>query len=874
MIASLCAALGEGLVVKQILVAESSQTRRRALTTLLTQRGFAVTALPGLNEAHSLLRRMHPSTTRGDAVVLGWPEHPDGSAEDVFGLLYGERFEHLPVLLMAESADAGAVNWRMTRPRTSLLLWSDFQEAPQALDDLLRRDAHPRQSTEPEGAPLRVLLVDDSPTVRAAYAKLLHKEGYQVTTAASVAEGLDRVTEHLYDIAIVDYYMPHQNGTVLIEALRLNPATRHILVATLTGTYSDAIITESLAAGAVDCLFKSEARELFLARLASLARTVRDRQAIDEDRRRLEGILSSVGDGVYGVDAAGVVRFVNPAALDLLGHSDAADLVGRDAFESIHPLKEDGSAGEREACFLSRCYAEGDQVSAWPTVFWTSTGRAVPVECTVYPLIIDGQRKGSVVAFRDVSARRLLEDELRWQAEHDSLTQLHNRAWFEGQLQHEIDRLKRSGQTSLLLFIDLDRFKYVNDTAGHSAGDQLLREVSHRLRSRLRGSDILARMGGDEYAVILRNVHVDDVNTLADGFRRALVGTPFAHEGKSYRITLSIGVAKLDGNTLSPGEAMAHADIACHQAKRSGRDQTHLYEPSSGQRAGMERDLGWSARLEEALQGQGFVLCYQPILPLAGFPAGTPDQDERDRWREGIEQQTDIPALFEVLLRLRDSHGELVSPNAFLPAAERFGLIRQIDRWVIDRALRTLRETEANPCRVELSVNLSGQSLESPDMVEFITASVVKYDVDPERLVFEITESHSIRDVEGVRRLVSGLRELGCRIAVDDFGTGFSTFAYLKTLEADILKIDGSLLSGLPDDRLDRTVVSALTAIARTAGKRTVAECVENPAALAALHACGVDYVQGYAVGMPRLSLSPSAPTLVAANGAGRLADG
>ncbi|HRQ63763.1 MAG TPA: EAL domain-containing protein [Xanthomonadaceae bacterium] len=860
--------------MKQILVAESSQTRRRALTTLLAQRGYAVTALPGLHEAYALLRRMHPSTTRCDAVVLGWPEHPDGSAEDVFGLLYGERFEHLPVLLMAESADVGAVNWRMTRPRTALLLWSDFQEAPQALDDLLRPEALPRESTEPAGTPLRVLLVDDSPTVRAAYAKLLQKEGYQVETAASVAEGLDRVTEHVFDIAIVDYYMPRENGTVLIEALRMDPTTRHILVTTLTGTYSDAIITESLAAGAVDCLFKSEAKELFLARLASLARTVRDRHAIDEDRRRLEGILSSVGDGVYGVDASGVIRFVNPAALELLGHGDAADLVGRDAFDALHPLKEDGSAGKREACFLSRCYAEGDQVTAWPTVFWTSTHRAVPVECTVYPLIIDNQRKGSVVAFRDVSARRLLEDELRWQAEHDSLTQLHNRAWFQNQLMHEIDRLKRSEQTSLLLFIDLDRFKYVNDTAGHSAGDQLLQEVSRRLRSRLRGSDILARMGGDEYAVILRNVRVEDVGTLADGFRRALVGAPFVHEGKSYRITLSIGVAKLDSSTLSPQEAMAHADIACHQAKRSGRDQTTLYEPGSGQRAGMERDLGWSARLEEALTGEGFVLCYQPILPLADLPASPQDQSERDRWTRQLEQDTTIPALYEVLLRLRDAHGELVSPNAFLPAAERFGLIRQIDRWVIDRALRTLRETEGHQRPVHLSINLSGQSLESNDLVEFITSRVVKHDVDPERLVFEITESHSIRDVEGVRRLVSGLRELGCRIAVDDFGTGFSTFAYLKQLQADILKIDGSLLCGLPEDVLDRTVVSALTAIARIAGKRTVAECVENPAALAALKACGVDYVQGYAVGMPRLSLSPSAPILVDAFGNQHLAAG
>ncbi len=846
--------------MKSVLLAEASQTRRRALSALLSARGYAVTALPDLDEAYRALQRSTTAAASYAAVVLGWPEYADGTVEDVFGLLHSERFEHLPVLILADSASTGAVNWRMTRPGTALLQWGDFGEAGEALDQLLR----PRQTSGPElgsgGSNLRVLLVDDSPTVRMAFAKLLRRHGYDVEIASNVAEGLDRAANQPFDIAVVDYFMPGGNGTELIAALRADPATEHILAATITGTYSDTIISESLACGAVECLFKSEAKELFLARLSSLARTVHDRKAVDAERKRLQGILSSVGDGVYGVDPEGRIEFINPAAIDLLGFADASELIGRGAFESFHHTSEDGTPLSRPASYLNQCYADGSQVLAWQTAFWTAARRAIPVECTVYPMRIDGVRTGSVVAFRDISARRALENELRWQAEHDALTKLHNRAWFEAQLEQEINRLKRSEQVSVLLFVDLDRFKYINDTAGHAAGDQLLIEVTGRLKSRLRASDHLARMGGDEYAVILRNVNADDIAGLADGFRKALTGAPFVYAGKSYRITISIGAARMDRHTASPSEAMAHADIACHIAKNAGRNQTHVYTPELGRKAAMDEDLGWSARLEEALRNDRFVLCFQPIVPLKGLEQEPYPAAERGLWKRQLDRNPNSAALYEVLLRLRDAQGELVSPNAFLPTAERFGLMPDIDRWVIDRSLRALREARAQESRhLMLSINLSAQALASAGLAAYITAKVVEHNIDPAMLVFEITESHSIADVASVQALLHELRQLGCRIAVDDFGTGFSTFSYLRQLEADILKIDGSLIAGLPDDQLDRTVVAALVSIARSAGKLTVAECVENSAALFTLLQCGVDYVQGHSVGMPRLQLAANA---------------
>jgi diguanylate cyclase (GGDEF)-like protein/PAS domain S-box-containing protein len=743
----------------------------------------------------------------------------------------------------------------MSRPRSALVLWSDYLEVGAALEALLRPVESARPNLGVGGPALRVLFVDDSATIRMGFSKLLDKQGYLVELASSVKEGWERAQALPFDIAIVDYLMPEQNGTALIKALRDDPETSHILCATITGTYSDGVIAESLAAGATECLFKSEAKELLLARIASLARTINDGKAIDRERRRLKGILASVGDGVYGVDADGVIQFINPAALDLLCHSRPEDLVGRSAFESIHHSDEDGSPMSRATSYLSQCYATGSDVTALQTVFWTAQRRCIPVECTVHPLRMDGERTGSVVAFRDVSARRRLEDELRWQAEHDGLTKLHNRIWFEAQLEQEISRLRRSGQTSLLLFIDLDRFKYINDTAGHSAGDRLLVEVSQRLQSRLRGADHLARMGGDEFAVLLTNVSASDLPALADGFRKALTASPFTYGGKSYRITLSIGASRLDSTTLSPSEAMAHADIACHIAKNGGRNQVHVYTDESGRQAAMDVDLGWSVRLEEALRTDRFALCYQPIVPLKGIEYENLSPGVKDLWLRQLERNPDSPALFEVLIRLRDSAGELVSPAAFLPAAERFGMMADIDRWMIDHALRAMREVRNSSRPVALTLNVSAQTLEKGGLAEYVTAKIVEHDVNPGALVFEITESHSITDLGSARKQLHALRQLGCLIAVDDFGTGFSTFAYLRQLEADLLKIDGSLIQGLPDDPLDRVVIAALTSIAETAGKRTIAECVEDPAMLMSLYECGVDFVQGYVIGMPRMHL-------------------
>lgn len=844
--------------MKSVLVAEASPTRRRALAALLRQHGWDAIAPESTQACCEVLANAGNRGLRIEAVVLGWPEKLERCDHDLRELLHAEHLQHVPVVVFADLGTDAIAQWRMTRPRTSLLMWSEYTQVARQIEQAGVQQILPAPPPPRPQSAQRVLLVDDSPTVRTAFKRLMLRHGYEVETADSADSGLKLALSRPFDIAIVDYFMPGQNGTALIAALRRYPQTRHILAAIITGTYSDEVIVESLASGAVECLFKSETKDLFVARLASLARTVSDRKAIDAERRRLEGILAAVGDGVFGVEADGTILFVNPAAVQILGYQDARLLIGRQAGEAIHP-GPNGEWNPDDPGQLTHAYRNGEVLPHWQSVFWTASRLPIPVEGTVYPLHVDGARRGSVVAFRDVSAQRKLEEQLRWQAEHDSLTQLHNRAWFERQLDLELQRLRQNNEAGALLFVDLDRFKYINDTAGHGAGDELLVEVSRRIRSQLRPGDQIARMGGDEYAILLRNVPAEDIGTLADSIRTAISNAPFSHGGKAYRITLSIGATAIDRTTPSPEAAMAQADLACYQSKNAGRARSHVYNPERDDLATMTEELGWSSRLQDALVQDRFELVFQPIVPLRGIENETGEQPAAELWQRQFLRNPDEPMIFEALLRLRGNEGDLIQPSVFLPAAERFGLMADIDRWAISRAIGALQETRDYHRPLSLTINLSAESLADDSLVDFVTDCLVRHNVDPGALIFEITESRTLEDIVGVRALLTRLRLLGCHIAIDDFGTGFSTFAYLRQLDADFLKIDGSIVRGLPDDGLDRTVIAALASIAEITGKRTVAEWVENIETLHVLHECGVDFAQGFAIGHPRLQLLPRA---------------
>jgi diguanylate cyclase (GGDEF)-like protein/PAS domain S-box-containing protein len=681
---------------------------------------------------------------------------------------------------------------------------------------------------------------------------MLMKQGFLVETAASAGEGVRKSLAQPFDLAIIDYFMPEQNGVALVRRLRSDPRTSHIVTAVITGTYSDTVINDSLAAGAVECIFKNEARDLFLARVASLARSIVDRKSIDNERRRLQGILASVGDGVFGVSAQGVIQFVNPAARDILGYGSDDEMIGARAYELFHNRFEDGNPMPPESCFLSQCYQSGNQVSGWRTTFWGQSGRSIPVECTVYPLEISGRRQGSVVAFRDVSARKQLEEELRWQATHDSLTKLFNRSHFEGELEQEVYRLKRSDQVSALLFLDLDRFKYINDTAGHAAGDRLLVEVSQRLKHRLRMSDSLARIGGDEYAVILRNIRPESLQGAADQFRLSLEEQPFVYAGKQYLVSATIGVALMDCHTNSEGEVMANADIACHLAKNKGRNRIHIFSSENDEKSAMDLELGWSRRLKDALNNDLFVLRFQPILPVDKIDFEAVPVEEGTLWRQSQADLENGTSDYEVLLRLQDSEGNLIAPDAFLPTAERFNMMAEIDAWVIDNALATLSRLNRDNRRCRFSINLSEQSLLDPDLVAFVHGRLEQHQLHAGLVTFELAETCAVANIEAAERLVNEFRRIGCRVGLDDFGSGFASFSHLKQLDVDYLKIDGGYLRSMGTDPINSAVLAAIARIAHALGKKTIAECVDSARTVQALRDSGIDEIQGFFIARPQ----------------------
>ncbi|MEM9533642.1 MAG: EAL domain-containing protein [Pseudomonadota bacterium] len=795
-----------------------------------------------------------------DGLVVGWPTGADAASQTFFNALSDPRHQERVVLLLAQELASMAVAWLKQRQRSALLLWSDCAEIPDAMSKLLEpQRAAVQVNTLDEVAEhhLRVLLVDDSPTVRVAFRRLLMKYGFLVSTAENAMEGYRLALREPFDLAIVDYFMPGQNGTALVRKLRADPNTQHVVTAIITGTYSDMVINEALAAGASECIFKSESRELFLARIGSLARNIIDRKSIDRERRQLEGILHSVGDGVYGVDSEGTVQFINQAGRDILEYDVEAELIDASAYESFHNRFEDGEQMARESCFLSQCYRTGNQITGWQTTFWSRRGRPIPVECTVFPLEIGGRRHGSVVAFRDVSARKQLEEELRWQATHDSLTKLPNRSHFEQELEQELHRLKRIDSVSALLFVDLDRFKYINDTAGHQAGDRLLKEVAERLKERLRVSDSLARIGGDEYAVILRNVRADSIHSAADNFRRSLEELPFHNGGKQYSISATVGVALMDASTPSLTEVMANADIACHVAKNGGRNRVHLFSADADQKVAMDLELGWSARLRQALAEDLFELHYQPILDASHIDFEQVPEEEGSLWETNDPSLKGAVSSYEVFLRLRDSEGNLIAPEAFLPTAERFNMMIDIDRWVVNRAFARLAELSQAGRLVRFSINLSEQFLLDEDCLPFIEARLSEHVIDGNLVTFELSEARAISNLERTAEVVSALKELGCRIGLDDFGTGFASFTHLKRLDVDYLKIDGSYLRSMATDPINAAVLAAIAKIAHALGKETVAECVDSARIVRALQGSGIDQLQGYFIGRPQ-----AAPTV------------
>ena len=428
-----------------------------------------------------------------------------------------------------------------------------------------------------------------------------------------------------------------------------------------------------------------------------------------------------------------------------------------------------------------------------------------------------------------VSALHERDRRLHRLANHDSLTGLINRHRFSELLIEQLEEEDFEHTPSALLFIDLDQFKYINDTLGHAAGDRLLIQAARRLESTVRKNDQVSRFGGDEFTILLRDLERADVESICEALVQNMRDHLFVENGHSFSIPCSIGVTMIDSNRFSPAELMAQADMACHDAKARGRNRFNFYEASGQDQQQMEADIGWSQKIQKALADDALVVHFQPIVDL-----------ERGE-----------PSHYEVLLRLPDETGELVPPDAFLPAANRFGLMVDIDRWVIRNALERLAGVRTRYGDIRFTLNVSGNIFEDTDLLGYIQEHLQKNDLPPDSLILEITEQIAVRNMINATEQMQELIELGCKFAIDDFGAGYSSFDYLKSLPVDYIKIDGAFIRDICEDVIDQTIVRSICEIARASGKQTIAEYVQDAATLDLLGELGVDYAQGFHIGKP-----------------------
>ncbi|MDQ1363680.1 MAG: hypothetical protein QG652_1542 [Pseudomonadota bacterium] len=417
-----------------------------------------------------------------------------------------------------------------------------------------------------------------------------------------------------------------------------------------------------------------------------------------------------------------------------------------------------------------------------------------------------------------------------------------------------MQRIRRESSLSALVYLDLDRFKYINDTAGHDAGDKLLVEISRVLISKLRKEDTLARLGGDEFAMILRNVNTGMALDIAEEMRNALDGCNFHYDGKNHAVHGSFGVALMDIEGMSSGDILANADIACHVAKRGGRNRVHIYEQANDEKNIMGSELGWTNRLREAIRHNRFVLHYQPILDMSYIDLNNLPAEDGALWKRHASV-AENPLHYELLLRMAGENGELYYPDAFIPVAERFNLMCDVDIWVLNEALSALKDVQKEHPHVSFSINLSGHTINADDSLPKIKSLLEKHGTNPQSLVFEVTETCAIANFESASQFIEEMKCLGCRFSLDDFGSGFCSFSQLKCLPADFVKIDGQFVKGMSRGSIDRAIVTAMNDVAHSLGRYTVAEYVESPEILRLLKVCGVDRVQGHYVCAPLTGL-------------------
>ncbi len=712
----------------------------------------------------------------------------------------------------------------------AVIPFEKHEQLPSAIRDCLQFPHNALQKP-------RVLVVEDCADT-ASLAERILRQRFQVEIAADGRSGFEAWSARRHDLVLLDVMLPGMSGKeVLREILQLNPAQPVVI---MTAHSSMELAEELMLEGAADFISKpfladplrrvaeiAARREDYMVSHSQFARRVHSLRESEEAYRSIsqahQHLLDSLSTVVLEIDDKGRLKFLNKAWEYLTGFSIDESL-GRclSDFRADDGDCEWGHYRDHIATLLSG--QSRDSVLELPMV--TRQGNVIWVEGR-FDFMVAGSGGCSVSGCLDnITRRKKALQELEHLAMHDTLTGLFNRRYFSKALDQMAALSERGTGSHALLYIDLDYFKVINDTFGHYHGDFVLKQIADLLSKRLRRSDLLCRIGGDEYAVLLANTDTCQALEIANEFRESIQELQCTIEGHTVEVSCSIGISEISGAAARTEDYLKQADISLYVAKGRGRNRVHVYDPEDRESDELRKNLDWVRRVRRAIAEDAVVFHLQPVLHMAS-----------NRIRH-----------YEALVRLDLPDQGLVYPNTFIPALEKAGEMHILDHWVIRNAIGLLRE---HPGLGHLAINLSAQAFGDEGLVPLVEETLENEGVAASRIIFELTESASLSNLTAARQMMKCLQELGCSFAIDDFGTGFSTFSYLKQFPADSIKIDGSFVRDLANDPVNRVLVRSIHEVARTLGKRTVAEFVENEEDLQVLREMGVDYAQGFLIGRP-----------------------